>query len=91
MKTNLNSELVQVPRVANSNENNPIELSAGRAILPVYTIYDRCNVPTAHARVATFINPISKGEDRRAHHEMTIAGCEGGKCVLPVKLAEDVL
>jgi hypothetical protein len=32
----------------------------------------------AHARVATF---VSRGEDRRAHHEKTVAGCEGGKCV----------
>jgi hypothetical protein len=86
MSDNINSEFEQVPHAANS-----IEISAGRAILPVYTIYDRCNVPIEHARAATFINPISRGEDRRAHHETTVAGCEGGKCVLPVMSAESAL
>jgi hypothetical protein len=87
MSNNLNSEFAQDPHT-NPIENNS---SAGRAILPVYTIYDRCNVPIEHARVATFINPISRGEDHRAHHEKTVAGCEGGKCVLPVKAVEGAL
>jgi hypothetical protein len=71
--------------------NGPAEPATGRAILPVYTIYDRCNVPIQHARVATVVNPISKGEDRRAYHETTVAGCESGKCVIPVKAVEGVL
>jgi hypothetical protein len=87
MTDNINSEFAQVPHT-NSIENNS---SAARAIPPIYSIYDRCNVPIEHARVATFINPISKGEDRRAHHETTVAGCEGSKCVLPVKSAESAL
>jgi hypothetical protein len=82
MSNNINSEFAQVLRVANLNENNPIEKSTGREILPVYTIYDRVNVAPAHARIATFVNPISRGEDRRAHHEKTVAGCEGGQCVV---------
>jgi hypothetical protein len=83
MTSNINSEFLQVQRDTTALEDHRGDLSTSRAILPVYTIYDPCDVPIEHAHVASFINPISKGEDRRAHHEKTVGGCEGAKCAIP--------
>jgi hypothetical protein len=49
--------------------------------IPAYIIYDRY-VPIEHARVATFLNPIGPTEDKREESEKTVAGCEGGACLL---------
>jgi hypothetical protein len=82
MSDNIDSEFLQVKRDATSPENHRVDLSTGGAILPVYTIYDRGDVPIEKARVGSFINPISKGEDRREHHEKPVAGCRRGKCTV---------
>jgi hypothetical protein len=79
MSSNINSDFLQVERAANLPENHRSDLSTSPASLSVDTIYDRGDVPIEHARVAGFINPISKSEDRREHHEKSVAGREGGK------------
>jgi hypothetical protein len=82
MSGNINSDFLQVERGANSPENHRGDLSTSPASLSVDTIYDRSDVHIEHARVASFINPISKSKGRREHHEKSVAGCEGGKCMV---------
>ena len=52
------------------------------ALVPVYSVYDPL-IPTDHARVASFRNPIGlEIIDGRKDEHKSVAGCEGDRCRL---------
>jgi hypothetical protein len=63
-------------------------MDTSRAVVPVYTIYDR-DIPREHLSYCIIVNPIGPPEDaikdRRPEHDKSVAGCEGGTCLLREK------